>query len=232
MERPTARGRADERGGSTSALLVAGLLACVAVPVCLLTHAVASGARPSTTGLIAVLAALPGFGIAAVRLCRRWSVPFHTRAAMLTAAGALLCGQGLLALTPQARPDRACLPIMGRGARIGVELALLHGDPACPSGQLVPSSTVGAAYALVCLALSLLAVHGLTVVLLGVATATLLGVLVLDVARVGAVLARPTAAAVLGPRQGPHPAAWPRLSAAGRCLTVAPRRGPPRALPA
>lgn len=77
---------------------------------------------------------------------------------------AQLAGHTLLALHPFAAagtPDRGCLPVVGHGAEVGVQLALLRPDTACPRGTYLAGSPLVAASAAVVSALAILVGHAL-----------------------------------------------------------------------
>lgn len=114
----------------------------------MLAHFVVGGLLPSTA--LMLLAAL-------VALVVGWSTGDRGPApVMLSLAGVQLLLHGLLYFG-SGEPSSACLPAIGRGARVGVDLALLRPAPACgPDGYVVGAGGY-AAVAAVLLAASLVA---------------------------------------------------------------------------
>jgi len=99
------------------------------VPAVTLAHGVVGGVFPSAT--LMLLAAV-------VALVAGWSTGDRGPGPMmLSLAGVQLLLHGLLYFG-SGEPSSACLPAIGRGARMGMDLALLRSAPACgPDGYLV-----------------------------------------------------------------------------------------------
>jgi len=212
-------------------------VAAVGVPCALLAHLLTTGRTASAPA--AVLAVVAVLAVAA-------AVPARTASglALLTALSQV-AAHSVLAVLAAGAPGGApaCLPAVGRAASLGLHLAVLRADGACPAGSLAVAPTVATTVTALVTALVILAGHGLVALLAGLVlgralvaaellacvagllarvlhrTAALLGVL----ARV--TLPRP----VLPPvRRGDH---RPPTVLAGRWSPGAvSRRGPPRGL--
>jgi hypothetical protein len=128
------------------AVRAAGFTA-VTVPAVALAHLAVTGGLPPAglMLLVALLAAVAGGSAGHA----------GTPRLLATLAGAQLAGHGVLYLA-LGRPDAGCLPTMGRGARIGVDLALLRPDAACGPGGYTSGAGLLAAVAVVLLALTVL----------------------------------------------------------------------------
>lgn len=189
----------------------------VAVPAVAAVHAALTGSLPTVPALLAVLAVAVVAGLLAGS---------HGSRRLLGALlGAQLAAHAVLWLV-LGQPASSCLPVLGRGARVGLDLALLRHDTACASGV---SAGVGAYAALFCLLLAATLVLGQVLVatagglaLRGVEAAwTALRTLL---AHVVPVLLTPVH---VTPVLRPRPA--PRLVPMTSPVVVAPlvRRGPP-----
>jgi hypothetical protein len=126
-------------------------VAALGVPAILFAHLLATDvvARPALVGsvvlaVLAVAAALPARGRAGLTLVTAATqVAGHTVLTLATAGGAAPSG---------------CIPVVGRGARLGLQLALLQEDAACPAGSLAPGPTAVPAAATLTAVLATLAV--------------------------------------------------------------------------
>lgn len=220
---PTAPRRARVSPGTRAAR--AASVCLLAVPTMLLAHLVTARAIPRPAVVVLVTAAV--FAVTTVSRTRsRWRLAVVVGLAQ--AAGHAL----LAAAHPVAGPDSTggCLPVVGRGAELGLQLALLRHDASCPKGGLAVGPSTTAAVAALLTAALILAAHSLIAVLAAtlvsaaeVAVATLrsctrlvrppLPPVVVPVAAPRQVTAAPTADRPLRPLWTPRPAL---------------RRGPPR----
>ena len=94
----------------------------------------------------------------------------RTGLALVTAA-AQVAGHTVLALaTAGGAAPSGCIPVVGRGARLGLQLALLQEDVACPAGSFAPGPTAvptAATLTAVLAALTVLAGHAAAAVVTG-----------------------------------------------------------------
>lgn len=141
----------------------AGAVCLLAVPAMLLAHLVTARAVPSA-GVIALVCAVVLVVTAACGSRSRWLLA-------LTVGAAQAAGHGLLAvLHPATGTDSAggCLPMVGRGAALGLQLAFLQQDAACRPGTLATGPTATVAVGALLTALLILTGHGLVAVLAAV----------------------------------------------------------------
>jgi hypothetical protein len=132
----------------------------LAVPVMLVAHLITARAvpPPSVAGLVAVVV----FAVTAATGTRR-----RGRLA-LTVGLAQAAGHGMLAvLHPAAGPASlgGCLPMVGRGAELGLRFALLRHDATCPQGTLAAGPTTAVTAGALLTATLILVGHGLVAVL-------------------------------------------------------------------
>jgi hypothetical protein len=206
-------------------------VAAVGVPAALIAHLLVTGSPAgATAGLAVTLAVLV---VAA-------ALPARTAAGLaLVTAVTQLAAQTVLAVLPGTAPDGApaCIPAVGRAATLGVRLAVVHTDGACPSGTLAVADLAAAALAALGVAAAILAGNAalalLTGLLLGRALlagevlAALAGVLLQVLARTAALLgwAPPVPPGAVAVRRPPRAT---RLPAPNRWRPGAvARRGPP-----
>jgi hypothetical protein len=138
----------------------------LATPAMLLAHLVAAHSVPAP--LVIALVAGTVFGLTAMLGLSSGSGGGGRWRLAVTVGVAQLAGHGLLALTHPAAgaaSSGGCLPIVGRGAELGLRLALLRHDAACPQGSLVAGPTAAGALAALLSAGLVLAVHSLVAVL-------------------------------------------------------------------
>jgi hypothetical protein len=130
-------------------------LSLLAVPAILVAHLLTARTIPPAE--IVVLITLVVFAVTAATATRnRWSLA-------LTVGLAQAAGHALLAmLSPvtSTTSPRGCLPMVGRGAKLGLQLALVRHDDACPQGAVAAGPTTTAALAALLSASLILAVHG------------------------------------------------------------------------
>ncbi len=83
-------------------------------------------------------------------------------------------GLAALCLTPRAHgtPRSGCLTVMGRGARVGLDLALLRPSPGCPPGSYAPGPTADVLALSLLLAVLVLAGHVLVAALISLLVTT------------------------------------------------------------
>ncbi|HET9656036.1 MAG TPA: hypothetical protein VFP72_11825 [Kineosporiaceae bacterium] len=160
-----APGTTASRGGLGAAVRTAraGAVCLLAVPAMLLAHLVTARAIPSA-GVIALVCAVVLVVTAACGSRSRWRLA-------LTVGLAQAAGHGLLAvLHPATGPDSSggCLPMVGRGAALGLRLAFLQQDAACRPGTLATGPTAAVAVGALLTALLILTGHGLVAVLAAV----------------------------------------------------------------
>lgn len=131
-----------------------------AVPAMLLAHLVT--ARTVPTPGVALLVTATVFAVtAAAPVGSRWRLA-------LVVGLAQAAGHGLLAVTHPVDPTGSpggCLPMVGRGAELGVRLALFRQDASCPQGEVVVGPTVTVAVAALLTAVLILAAHTAVAVL-------------------------------------------------------------------
>lgn len=170
--------------------------AVVTVPAVTVAHGAVSGALPAPLllGLVAVTALVAG-------LLTRDAGPRSTALALV---GAQLIGHGILYFAPGGSTS-GCLPAIGRGARAGLDLALLR--PAAHCGLDGVTAGVGAFAAVAVVGLALTLVVGQ--LLVAAAGAGALHVIEASWAAVQALAARFTPTLVepvpLTPRPAPSP---------------------------
>jgi hypothetical protein len=139
----------SHRGTQAAAVAVMG------VPGILLAHLLTTGV---TVGLSAVLA------VSAIVLVVAALLPVRsTRGLALVTAATQLAGHTVLTLAAaHGSAPSGCIPAVGRGASLGLRLALLQADVTCPTGTLAPGPAAGvtaAALSAVLAALTILAGH-------------------------------------------------------------------------
>lgn len=126
----------------------------------LLAHLITARAVPGP-GVVTLVAAVV-FGLAAATAPgTRWRLA-------LTVGLAQVTGHGLLALMPfitGSTSPSGCLPAVGRGAELGLRLALFRPDAACSQGDLAIGPTTTAAVAAVLTASLILLAHGAIAIL-------------------------------------------------------------------
>jgi hypothetical protein len=148
-------------------------VAVLAVPCVLVAHLITTGALV-TPGA----AALTGLAVLAVA----GAVPVRTRAGLgLLAGAAQLVGHTVLAVLPGHDAGRSadCLRVIGRGAELGLRLAIFRHDPGCPTGTVAPGTTLTAALIAVLVAVAIVAGHAAVtgLVMAGAAALTALATL-------------------------------------------------------
>ena len=189
----------------------------VAAPAVVTVHAALTGGPPSLPALLAVLAVTAAAGLLAGS--------HGSRRLLAALLGAQLVGHAVLWLV-LGQPASGCLPVMGRGARVGLDLALLRHDTACTTGV---SAGVGAYAALLCLLLAATLLLGQVLV----ATAGGLALRVVEAAwsALRTLLAHVVPVLLAPVRVTPvlRPRPTPRLVPVTSPVVVAPllRRGPP-----
>lgn len=143
----------------------AAAVAMLTVPIMLLAHLLTTNAVPGIVAIIlltgTVLAVTAATGTAG-----RWRLA-------LVVGSAQFAGHALLATLQPASGSApgapgGCLPVVGRGAALGLQLALLRHDAACPQGSLTTGPTATAAVAAVLAACLIVAGHTLVAVLAAV----------------------------------------------------------------
>jgi hypothetical protein len=211
-------------------------VAALGVPGILLAHLLTAGEVVGPTAVAGVV--LTVLVVAA-------TLPARSRARLtLVTAAAQVAGHAALALTSASGPaPSGCLPVVGRGARLGLHLALLRADASCPPGTLAPgpaATPTAAALTAVLAALTVIAGH----VIMAVVTGTLLtaGARAADAARALRNLAAALATLLARGRQllaavrtlvppvapaRPAPAGTEPVPAPQWHPGVAPLRGPP-----
>jgi len=197
----------------TGPLWRAPALATITTPTVLLAHLATTGALPAWPVTLAVVAV--GLIVGAL-------APAVRTAGLAVVVGiSQLSGDALLMLTEQ-RPGGGCLPAVGRGAALGLRMAALREDPACPPGTMATGPFTQAALLGVLTAAVLVVTHLLF--------ATLGGMLVTAVERsVGALRA---IAALVTPRpvRLPPPATGSGNTPPAPVRVPLPRRTVPLAL--
>jgi hypothetical protein len=207
-----------------------GIAICLlAVPAMLVAHLMTARTVPPAG--VVVLVTLVAFAVTAAAAPRsRWSLA-------LTVGLAQAAGHALLALlspvTSTASP-RGCLPMVGRGAELGLQLALVRHDATCPLGAVAAGPTTTAALAALLSASLILAVHGVIAAL--AAALVTAAEFALRTLRSCAALVRPAPALPALPVAAPRMlAAAPSTGRPVRSLWTphpAQRRGPPRTVTA
>lgn len=144
-------------------------VATIGVPGILLAHLLTTGDAAGPLAVAAVAVAV--LAVAAL-------LPARTTSGLaLVTAATQLAGHTVLTLaTAHGSTPDGCIPAIGRGASLGLRLALLEADATCPAGTLAPGPAAGvgaAALSAVLAAVTILAGHaaaaGLTGLLLTVA---------------------------------------------------------------
>lgn len=132
--------------------VLAALVTLCVTPVMLVSHTAVAGAPPSAATASAVVLLM----FAAVLVG-----PWRGRAGLAVTAGACeLAGQSVLALaTTQQGQAVGCLPLVGRGADVGLRLALVRYDPVCPHGTMALQPRGAALAALLLAAAAVVVVH-------------------------------------------------------------------------
>jgi len=150
----------------------AGVVVAVSAPVLAVSHALTTGSSPAPLLLLTAVLAACAVAVLA-RPTGRLGTTFATGAALLAGHAVLATLAGVLGGVASA--GQGCLSAVGRGARIGLWLALLEPDRSCPAGSYAPGPA--ALIAPVLLAVAILAAHtaaalaaGLLAALAGVVT--------------------------------------------------------------
>jgi hypothetical protein len=213
----------SSRGGHRVARATAA--AVITVPCVLIAHLLTTGAVASAP--VSALIALLVLTVTALLPAR------STTGLALVAGAAQLVAHTALALWP-AVPGAGtgavgCLPAVGRGAELGLRLAVLRADGGCPAGTLAAGATLTGALAAVVTAVVIVAAH--------IAIATLTGLLLSGAQSVCIVVAGLLTTAALVLRRPPSWVPVPRLRTAHpqtrRWVRLRPnpaprlRRGPP-----
>jgi hypothetical protein len=198
----------------------AAALTLLTAPAVLVAHLVTSGATPPLAALVAVAAV--AFGLGAI-------VPVSGAPALAAVIGlAQLAGHAVLALAP-GTGGGGCLPAVGRGARLGMQVTLF-GAEGCPPGTYAAGGTLSrTAVAALVTAAVLVVVHLLVAAAGGLLVAAVEGCAA--VRRAFAALVRPPALPRLpvAVRVTDPPAHDEPLRLDGTRLPVAlTHRGPPR----
>ena len=207
----------------------------VAVPCALFAHLLATGATAGLATTAAVVVVVLAAGAVA---------PARTAARLaLVTALAQLAAQSVLALLangggPGQAP--ACIPVVGRAASLGLQLAVLDHDPGCPTGTVTVQVTAAAVLAAATAAAIVVAGHALVAVLSGLALGRAMAAAALVAALAGIVRGvftrtRALLALLLGPLPAPRRPAAPRRADRTEGLPrrrwwagpVVSRRGPP-----
>jgi hypothetical protein len=193
------------------------------VPCVLLAHLLTTGTVASAPA--SALSALLVLAVTAL-------LPARTaRGLALVAGAAQLAAHTVLALWASGTGTGAvgCLPAVGRGAELGLRLAVLRADAGCPTGTLAAGAALTGALAAVTSAVVIVAAHTLIAALTGMLVAgadTLAGFVAGLISAVGLVLRQlPTWVPVprLRPTD-PQAQRWVRSRPGPRPLQ---RRGPP-----
>jgi hypothetical protein len=211
-------------------------VAALGVPAVLLAHLL-------TTGAVVGPAAAAGVVLADLVVAASLPARSRTRLALVTAA-AQAAGHAVLALATAGGPaPSGCIPVVGRGARLGLHLALLRADASCPAGTLAPgpaATPTAAALTAVLAALTVIAGHAIAAALTGALLAA--GARAADTVRAVRGLAASLAAlpargrlllaavrTLAPPVTPPHPAPAGDEPVPKWYPDVAPLRGPPAA---
>jgi hypothetical protein len=155
-----------EAGRDAARVPRAAAVTLLATPAMLLAHLVTARTVPAPAMITLVAGTV--FGLTAVFGLGSRSAGGSRWRLAVTVGVAQLAGHGLLALThPAAGPASSggCLPIVGRGAELGLRLALLRHDAACPQGTLAAGPTAAGTLAALLSAGLVLIVHSLVAVL-------------------------------------------------------------------
>lgn len=160
-------------------MIQATAVALFTLPCVLLAHLLTSGA--TVTLLAAGLCAVTVFAVAA-------AVPARTAPRLgLLVAATQVCAHTVLALLP-GQGDGAtsgCIPAVGRGAELGLQLAVFHRDAGCPNGTLAAGGTTTTAMAAIFTAVAILTGHAVVAALTGLLLTAVQTVVVLLVAMIG-----------------------------------------------
>jgi hypothetical protein len=199
------------------------------LPCVLVAHLITTGAVVSP-----IRAACCLLAVAVVAV----GVPARTPAGLgLLAGGAQLVGHTVLALLPggaTGSPD--CLRVIGRGAELGLRLAVFRHDPGCPTGTLAPGTSLTAAVIAMLVAAAVVAGHAAATGLLLAGARALEALAAVAGAMTVARLASALLAVLTGRRLPARPEpvrqrpAWlPHLRITRSLFSPAPdhRRGPP-----
>jgi hypothetical protein len=202
----------------------AAAVCLLTVPTILMAHLMTARTVPAPA--VIVLLAVVVFAVTVAT-----TNPGRWRLALVVGL-AQAAGHGLLAgVHPSSGPASSggCLPIVGRGAELGLRLALLRHDTSCPHGGIATGPTTTAALAAALTAVLILAVHSV-IALLAAALVTAGGVAV-QTLRSCAALVRPVLASPAAPVPAPlRVAAAPTADRPVRTTWTprpALRRGPP-----
>jgi hypothetical protein len=198
-------------------------VAALTLPCVLLAHLLLTGAVVALP--VCVLCALAVLAVT-------WAVPVRSTGRLaLLAGGAQLAGHAVLTLAPSnaARPP-GCLRAVGRGAELGLRLAVFRHDAACPAGTLAPGTTMSAALGAVLTAVVIVAGHAAVAAMSGavVAGTRVLGALSRALTRLVVLLVAPLPPACTWQRVLPaRPGARRPIRPLRRPVVPALRRGPP-----
>jgi len=194
----------------------------VALPCALFAHLLATGTTADLATTTAVVVVVLAAGAVA---------PARTaaRLALVTALAQVAAQSVLALLTHGGGPGQApaCIPVVGRAASLGLQLAVLDHDPACPTGTVTVQVTAAAVLAAATAAVIVVAGHALVAVLSGLALGRATAAATLVTALAGVVRrvftrTRTLLVLLLGPFPAPRrPAARPRVD---RTEGLSPRR--------
>jgi hypothetical protein len=211
-------GRPDRIARVPQALLAS----CLLLPTMFLAHLTTTGTIPPAR--LALPAAAVVLGV----------VLFHrsgTRVPVLSAGLGQLLGQAVLALPVEgsAPGSHGCLPVVGRGAELGLRLALFRQSQECPSQSLAQGPTSTAVTASLLGAAAILLAHALAAVWGPAAAAWLASCVVLAESLLQGLrsLDEPLPALVLATRPRSCPVPWPPRPFPVPVLGPTGRRGPP-----
>jgi hypothetical protein len=125
-------------------------LTALTVPAVLVAHLLTTGAAPALAAVLAVA----GVAFALGALVRVSGAP--ALAAVIGAAQ--VAGHGVLALSPGGGTGGGCLPAVGRGAELGLQVTLF-GAEGCPPGTYAGGALTAAAVAALVTAAVLVVAH-------------------------------------------------------------------------
>lgn len=121
----------ERRSEQVAARAARGLaVAALTVPAMVIAHLVAAGTIPSPSRLVAVAALVAVVSA----LVRPGGAGRRDVGSVAVICLAQLAGHAVFSMATAG--GSGCLPVMGRGAEVGLRLALLQPDPACPPGTL------------------------------------------------------------------------------------------------
>ncbi|MDQ1295957.1 MAG: hypothetical protein QG608_3844 [Actinomycetota bacterium] len=211
-------GRPDRIARVPQALLAS----CLLLPTMFLAHLATTGTIPPARLALPAAAVVLG-----VLLLHRSG----SRIPVLCAGLGQLLGQAVLALPVEgsAPGSHGCLPVVGRGAELGLRLALFRQSQECPSQTLAQGPTSTAVTASLLGAVAILLAHTLAAVWGSAVAAWLTSCVVLAASllrRLGS-LGRPLPTLVPATRPRPCPASWPPRAFPVPVLGPTGRRGPP-----